>query len=1109
MVATCGSCGAANTSDSRFCNQCGVALLDTAAAILDPGERRLVTALFADLVGFTGFTAAHDAEDVRAMLVRWFDRARETVEGLGGVIDKYTGDAVTAFWGARVAREDDAERAVRAGLRLVDAAASLGRELGIDDLRLRVGIATGETSVGAGGNLTGLVVGDLVNVAARVQPLAEPGTVVVAGSTRALAHHAVDFESVGSHHLKGVPEAVEIHRAIALTVGTVQRGGPEPPFVGRAAELGLLEDHHRATADESRARLVSIVGEPGIGKTRLAAEAERRIGSAHAWYVGRSTTHRDGSTFSALADIVRQLAEVPDGADDAPARLAAAVDVLTSDEDERRWMTARLAAVLDVEPLPGTARDDLFGGLRLFLQHHASAGPLTLVFDELQWADESLLDFLIDLVERSKRHPILVVTLARPDLLERHPDWGAAHHRFTSVHLGPVADADVARLVAGMAPGIDDATVDLIVGAAAGVPLYAVEYVRMLIGTGGLLADGDRFRQVETVDSLEMPESLQAVVGARFDRLPAEDRSLIQDAAVLGDLFPRRHLEMVTQLGAGDLDVGIERLVREGILEVDSDIRGTVTIRFVQSTIRELASRRLSREELHRRHMAVVDGLDLSDSSEVAGVVAAHCLAALEARPDPALFERAADSLLAAARRAADLHAVQQALDLVERAVRFAGDDAARLPFWEVGADAASAARDHDLAEELARRVLERRLSGADPDAILGARARLTRVLEVADRSEAAIGEAAEHFDAARGGEPAMAELGRVLAGSHISVGDFGAGAAIARDLLVTSADVGDPILTVSLLQLRSMALHGLGRTQEAAALVREAVRIASQLDTPAIEARALSTLIYVEGRDGRLRDLEAPQRLLGVAALAAEPPIEKRAAAWVARIQTAMGRYREARDLYASSQEWNVRLRADERYDRSRIRYLEWILDADPAALDDAESLIGTPDDASAEGSSIVLSARAQYAYARGDAESAYDLAMRADPAVAVPHSFIYDLPMFAALRLGDLARFDAARARIPTSAGRRFASLRRLGDAGIELLGHPSSDTAAAFIAAAEWHGTVDGPGDEAQLLAVLGCLLPDDPEARAAAVRAKTWFADHGAAGYTALYSDCWGG
>ncbi len=1048
------------------------------------------------------------------MLVRYFDLARGIVERFGGVIDKYTGDAVTAFWGARITREDDAERAVRAGLALVESVATLGVEIGIPELSLRVGVLTGEASVGPGGNETGLIVGDIVNTASRLQAHADPGTVLVGESTRALAEGALSFESVGAVELKGLPHPVEAYRAGGPAGDPESRSNEdvEHPFVGRRFELRMLEDMLDGTAEQRSARLVSIIGDAGVGKSRLVRElAEYATARARPflWHVGRSPLHGDGVALWAIAAMIRQRAGIGENDDQRRGRekLAATVAEYCVDAEEQRWILSRLTGLLGIDPLPTGDRDDLFGALRTFFQRVSGRAAVVLVFEDLHRSDDALLAFIADLVERSREHPLLVVTLARPELLAHRPDWGSASHNFNSIHIGPLADADMAALVSEMVPGIEENTVDLVTQAAAGVPLYAVEYVRMLVASGDLVRQGDRFRQVGAVDTLALPDSLQAMVGARLDRLDPIERAMVQDAAVLGQSFTVAQFARATARMVEEVHPALQRLVAAGVLQTESDRRTPeqTQYRFVQSTFREVAYRRLSKTERSQRHLAIVDRFGEGDVAEHATVVASHYLSALEARPDPELATRARQALLDAARRATELHAHQHALHLITKALEIPGEEADRVPLWDLGIDSASASGAHDTALALARKGLDWQTGHGFPAGVTRARYRLGRALLAAELPAQAVDALDRHFDPTQNADDEMARLGLVLARAHFGSGNNRRAADIARDILLTSALVGDPELVVGLLRIRGLALEGIDRVHESLALLREAVRLAGELDSPAVEAAAIGSLILVDGVNGRRRDLGPPTRLLELAAKAGSPAIESYARSWLGRIQTAVGDFTQARESYKTD---SHRTDVVATYDRSRVLFLDWVLDGDPRHLDEAVALLEPADDQGDPlGRAIRLSALSQYAYASGDPERAFEIAQSADYAFAVPHSFLFDIPILAALRLEDVDRLRHAQANLPAKPGLRFASLAAVASAGIEILEDASEEAAARFLEAATRHAAVDGAADEAQLQAILAETLPHSETARAVGRQAHDWFTRHGARGYLAIYSAAW--
>ena len=417
----------------------------------------MVTVLFADLVGFTAFAEERDAEEVRDSLSRYFELATDVVVRYGGVIEKFIGDAVMAVWGAPAAHEDDAERAVRAGLELVGAVHMLG-----PSIQARAGVLTGEAAVTVGATNQGMVAGDLVNTASRLQSVAPPGAVLVGETTFRAAHRAIAFEEVGQQTLKGKASPIEAWRALRVVA---ERGGLnraetlEAPFIGRQEELRLLQDLLHATGREKRMRLVSVMGPAGIGKSRLAWELLKYVdGFVEPIYYhsGRSPAYGEGITFWALGEMVRARAELRE-TDDEPttrAKVREACARWIADDAERRWVEPALLALLGIES--GVPSEDLFAAWRTFFERISASGTVVLVFEDFHFADTGLLDFVDHLLEWSKGAPILVITLARPELLEKRADWGAGKRSFHSVVLEPLQEPDMRELVTGLAPGLPE-----------------------------------------------------------------------------------------------------------------------------------------------------------------------------------------------------------------------------------------------------------------------------------------------------------------------------------------------------------------------------------------------------------------------------------------------------------------------------------------------------------------------------------------------------------------------------------------------------------------------------------------------------------------------------
>src|SRR5436190_9256604 len=463
----CAACGAASEPGMRFCTQCGSPFEAEAAPAPQPAttaERRLVSVLFADLVGFTAVSESRDPEETRELLSRYFDACRRLIALYGGTVEKFIGDAVMAVWGTPVATEDDAERAVRAALDLVTAVSALGDEVGAPGLQARAGVLTGEAAVNVGATGEGMVAGDLVNTASRIQSVAEPGSVFVGDATRRATEQAVAYEPAGEHELKGKEEKATLWRAqriVSARRGELRSDGLEAPFVGRDRELRQVKELFHASAEESKAHLVSITGIAGIGKSRLGWEFYKYfdgIVESVWWHRGRCLAYGEGVTYWALADMVRMRCRI--GEDEEPEsawrKLRATLAEHLLDPDERSFVEPRLAQLLGLGEAEFGERHELYAAWRLFFERLAGSNPTVLVFEDLQWADASLLDFIEYLLEWSRGHRLFVLTLARPELLERRPSWGAGQRAFTSIYLEPLREPATRELLQGLVPGLPE-----------------------------------------------------------------------------------------------------------------------------------------------------------------------------------------------------------------------------------------------------------------------------------------------------------------------------------------------------------------------------------------------------------------------------------------------------------------------------------------------------------------------------------------------------------------------------------------------------------------------------------------------------------------------------
>jgi predicted ATPase/class 3 adenylate cyclase len=727
----CPTCGAPYEPDERFCGDCGTALASTSApaavaiahAEAPVAERRLVSVLFADLVGFTTLSESRDPEEVRELLSRYFDTCRRLIGLYGGVVEKFIGDAVMAVWGTPVATEDDAERAVRTSLDLVAAVQALGQEAGIDGLRVRAGVLTGEAAVNTAAVGEGMVAGDLVNTASRVQSVAEPGSVFVGEATRRATEGTVVYESAGSFELKGKEGETPLWRALRVVSGrggSLKSEGLEAPFVGRDRELRQIKDLFHVCAEERRAQLVSVTGIAGIGKSRLAWEFYKYfdgIAQTIYWHRGRCLAYGEGVTYWALADMVRWRCGIAedDQQEEALQKLNAALDEHLLDPEERRFVEPRLAQLLALAEGASNDRQDLFAAWRLFFERLADTYPTILAFEDMQWADASLLDFVEYLLEWSRDKPLFVVTMARPELLEKRPTWGAGHRNFTSLYLEPLSEQAMQELLIGLVPGLPSPLRNKILERAEGVPLYAVETVRMLLDRGLLVEDDSVYKVVGEVETLEVPETLHALIAARLDGLSPDERRLLGDAAVLGKTFTPQALGALSGLEPDRLEELLTTMVRREVLGLQSDPRspeqGQYT--FLQDLLRHVAYETLPKRERREKHLAAAEHLAAAlGEDEVAEVIASHLLDAYRLEPDAAdgegLRRQAHEALLRAGERAASLGASTEAQRYFEQAGGLASEPKEQAgAFSRAGEMALATGETEGVVSELFERAIQ------------------------------------------------------------------------------------------------------------------------------------------------------------------------------------------------------------------------------------------------------------------------------------------------------------------------------------------------------------------------------------------------------------------
>ena len=676
-MAVCQHCGEDNPERARFCLAC-------AAPLAAPGrqreERKVVSVLFCDLVGFTAQADEADPEEIQARLGPYHDRARREIERFGGTVEKFIGDAVVGVFGVPAAHEDDPERAVRAALDVVEAIDRLNQARPGLGLAVRVAVNTGEAVVlldAIPERGEHFLTGDVANTASRLQAIAPVGGVLVGETTWRATSRLIDYQPLPPVQVKGKAAPVPIWRAegVRSRSGVALEQAPRSPLVARARELGLLRAALARARDERRPRLLTVVGEPGIGKSRLVFELWREVEAAPelvVWRQGRCLPYGEGVALWALGEIVKAQAGIQesDPADRAAGKLARVVADLVPDEREAAWVTGHLSPLVGLAALlPGSdRREEAFAAWRRFCEALAAQTPAVLVVEDLHWADEALLDFLDHLLDWAADVPLLVLATARPELLARRPGWGRGADGDAVVSLAPLGDADTARLVAGL---LDQALVPAelqaaLLARAGGNPLYAEEYVRMLADRGVLRRVGGSWR-LERAGELPLPESVQHLIAARLDTLAPEDKALLQDAAVVGTVGWLGALAAVAEAEPSALEARLELLDRRAFLrrEGRSSVAGERQYAFRHVLVRDVAYGQLpraARADKHRRAAEWLEALAPDRAEDRAELLAHHWQRALGfarvAGQDTAgLAGRARLALRDAGDRALDLNA--------------------------------------------------------------------------------------------------------------------------------------------------------------------------------------------------------------------------------------------------------------------------------------------------------------------------------------------------------------------------------------------------------------------------------------------------------------------
>jgi predicted ATPase/class 3 adenylate cyclase len=674
------------SAELAFCTSCGASLEEEERVAAE--ERKVVTAVFVDLVGFTGRSERLDPEDVRAFLAPYHARAKAELERFGGTVEKFIGDAVVAVFGAPTAHEDDAERAVRAALAVRDAISDLNADDPSLGLSVRVGAATGEALV----NLNArpeqgeqLAAGDVLNTASRLQSAAPPDGILVDEATHRLTENVIEHREAEAVSAKGKSDPVAVWEPVApkarLGVDIAFRGGA--PLVGRSDELNALLDAVARSQRDRSSQLVTVVGVPGIGKSRLIWELFSALDSDPAQYVtwrqGRSLPYGDGVALWALGEMTKAQAGIleSDDAETAEVKLRATVEYVLDDAEEARWVESHL------RPLAGLGGGAEAGGdhaaealaaWRRFFEALAEQRPLILVFEDLHWADDGLLEFVDQMAEWTTDVPLLILCTARPELLDRKPGWGGGKRNATTISLSPLSQDDTASLVSSLLDGgLHGEGRSELLARAGGNPLYAEEFVRML---------------AQAEEEIPLPESVQGIIAARLDTLPPDEKTLVQAAAIVGKVFWPGALGELLGVPRTEVEQALHALERKEFVrrERRSSIAGETAYVFRHVLVRDVAYSQIPRKrraDMHRLAAGWIEALAGDRSEDVADMVAHHYLSALDldrrsGREDAELAAHARSALVEAGDRSF-------ALNAFPAAARFYGEVLALTPGSDPG----------------------------------------------------------------------------------------------------------------------------------------------------------------------------------------------------------------------------------------------------------------------------------------------------------------------------------------------------------------------------------------------------------------------------------------
>ncbi|MGI8616915.1 MAG: adenylate/guanylate cyclase domain-containing protein [Actinomycetota bacterium] len=684
----CPSCGDENADKARFCQNCATPLGEAEAPTAD--VRKVVTIVFADVTGSTALGERLDPEALRRVMGRYFDEMATVIERHGGTVEKFIGDAVMAVFGIPRLHEDDAVRAVRAAVGMREALASLNTDLEREHgegLAARIGVNTGEVVAGDPSAGQRLVTGDAVNVAARLEQAAAPGEILLGEPTFRLVKDAVEVEPVDALALKGKEERVPAFRLLDVSAGAAgHERHLDSPMVGRAKELSLLEHALERAVTDRTSQLFTVMGPAGVGKSRLVAEFLAGSAAEATFLRGRCLSYGEGITFFPLADVIHQAAGILES--DPPTVARSKVDSVLGDAPDRDRVAGLVAGLFGWAE--GGPTEDAFWAVRKLFEHLAHERPVVVVFDDIHWGEPTFLDLIEHLADWTRDASVLLLCIARPELLEVRPGWGGGKMNATSILLESLPGDEASRLVDNLLGQADIPQVarDRILEAAEGNPLFVEEMLAMLIDDGLLRFDDGAWRSVEDLANVTVPPTIHLLLAARLDRLDAEERAVIERGAVEGKVFHTGAVRTLSRDSARPKVASrLLALARKELIRPDrAEFAGEDAFRFRHLLIRDAAYQAMPKEQradLHERFAEWLEGAASDRLAEYEEILAYHLEQAYHYRGElgvnddraHALASAAAEHLHASAALADERGDVVAATGFLKRCVKLAEDD--------------------------------------------------------------------------------------------------------------------------------------------------------------------------------------------------------------------------------------------------------------------------------------------------------------------------------------------------------------------------------------------------------------------------------------------------